>query len=168
VHDARAPLVCWAEVPYLDSSIGDHKIVWDAESGAGIMPKANLQAGLWSVFRIPGGQQGNIVRSVFTTTSPAAKFVADNCWSARPILAPGDPDLLAFDRNQRALHERLGRLDLRDLCFDPVPLIDGPCQGRPPARTPRAGQLQDSNGLVEAKPESPRISHAANFDGDGE
>ena len=28
-HDARAPLVCWAEVPYLDSSIGDHKIVWE-------------------------------------------------------------------------------------------------------------------------------------------
>jgi uncharacterized heparinase superfamily protein len=29
VHDARAPLVCWADVPYLDSSIGDHKIVWE-------------------------------------------------------------------------------------------------------------------------------------------
>lgn len=56
--------------------VADHKIVWDAESGAGIMPKANLQGGLWSVFRVPGGQQGNVVRSVFTTTSPASKFVA--------------------------------------------------------------------------------------------
>jgi uncharacterized heparinase superfamily protein len=29
VHDRRAPLVCWAEVPYLDPSIGDHKIIWE-------------------------------------------------------------------------------------------------------------------------------------------
>jgi uncharacterized heparinase superfamily protein len=29
VHQRRAPLVCWAEVPYLDPSIGDHKIIWE-------------------------------------------------------------------------------------------------------------------------------------------
>ena len=29
VHHTRAPLVCWAEVPYLDPSIGDHKIIWE-------------------------------------------------------------------------------------------------------------------------------------------
>ncbi len=29
VHHRRAPLVCWAEVPYLDPSIGDHKIIWE-------------------------------------------------------------------------------------------------------------------------------------------
>ena len=29
VHHRRAPLVCWAEVPYLDRSIGDHKIIWE-------------------------------------------------------------------------------------------------------------------------------------------
>jgi hypothetical protein len=29
VHNRRAPLVCWAEVPYLDPSIGDHKIIWE-------------------------------------------------------------------------------------------------------------------------------------------
>src|SRR6476659_5626178 len=29
VHHARAPLVCWAEVAYLDPSIGDHKIIWE-------------------------------------------------------------------------------------------------------------------------------------------
>jgi uncharacterized heparinase superfamily protein len=29
VHHCRAPLVCWAEVPYLDPSIGDHKIIWE-------------------------------------------------------------------------------------------------------------------------------------------
>lgn len=56
--------------------VQDNKIVWDAESGAGILPKANLQAGLWSVFRIPGGGEGSIARSVFTTTSPASTFVA--------------------------------------------------------------------------------------------
>jgi hypothetical protein len=56
--------------------VQDNKIVWDAESGAGIMPQANLQGGLWSVFRVPGGQVGNVVRTVFTTTSPASKFVA--------------------------------------------------------------------------------------------
>ena len=29
VHHRRAPRVCWAEVPYLDPSIGDHKIIWE-------------------------------------------------------------------------------------------------------------------------------------------
>ena len=29
VHHRRAPLVCWAEVAYLDPSIGDHKIIWE-------------------------------------------------------------------------------------------------------------------------------------------
>jgi len=29
VHHRRAPLVSWAEVPYLDPSIGDHKIIWE-------------------------------------------------------------------------------------------------------------------------------------------
>ena len=29
VHHSRAPLACWAEVPYLDPSIGDHKIIWE-------------------------------------------------------------------------------------------------------------------------------------------
>jgi uncharacterized heparinase superfamily protein len=29
VHHAAAPLVCWAEVAYLDPSIGDHKIIWE-------------------------------------------------------------------------------------------------------------------------------------------
>jgi len=56
--------------------VQDSKIIWDAESGAGIMPKANLQGGLWSVFRIPGGQVGTVARAVFTTTSPATAFVA--------------------------------------------------------------------------------------------
>ena len=29
VHHRRAPLVYWADVPYLDPSIGDHKIIWE-------------------------------------------------------------------------------------------------------------------------------------------
>jgi uncharacterized heparinase superfamily protein len=29
VHTRRAPLVCWADVPYLDPSMGDHKIIWE-------------------------------------------------------------------------------------------------------------------------------------------
>ena len=29
VHHSRAPLACWADVPYLDPSIGDHKIIWE-------------------------------------------------------------------------------------------------------------------------------------------
>src|SRR4029453_1428746 len=29
VHHRRAPLVCWADVPYLDPAIGDHKIIWE-------------------------------------------------------------------------------------------------------------------------------------------
>ena len=29
VHHRSAPRVCWAEVPYLDTSVGDHKIIWE-------------------------------------------------------------------------------------------------------------------------------------------
>ncbi len=29
VHRRRAPQKCWADVPYLDSSVGDHKIIWE-------------------------------------------------------------------------------------------------------------------------------------------
>ena len=29
VHVRRAPLTFWADVPYLDSAIGDHKIIWE-------------------------------------------------------------------------------------------------------------------------------------------
>ena len=29
VHQRRAPQMCWADVPYLDSSFGDHKIIWE-------------------------------------------------------------------------------------------------------------------------------------------
>lgn len=29
VHHREAPRVCWADVPYLDPSIGDHKIIWE-------------------------------------------------------------------------------------------------------------------------------------------
>ena len=29
VHHARAPLRFWADVPYLDPAIGDHKIIWE-------------------------------------------------------------------------------------------------------------------------------------------
>jgi hypothetical protein len=29
VHHRSAPRVSWAEVPYLDPAIGDHKIIWE-------------------------------------------------------------------------------------------------------------------------------------------
>ena len=29
VHHRRAPLICWADIPYLDPSVGDHKIIWE-------------------------------------------------------------------------------------------------------------------------------------------
>jgi len=29
VHRRHAPRVCWADVPYLDPAIGDHKIIWE-------------------------------------------------------------------------------------------------------------------------------------------
>ena len=29
VHHRQAPRTCWAEVPYLDPAIGDHKIIWE-------------------------------------------------------------------------------------------------------------------------------------------
>lgn len=53
----------------------DSKIVWDAESGAGIIPRHNLQGGFWTVLRIPAGQVGSVARTVYNTTSPASPFV---------------------------------------------------------------------------------------------
>ena len=29
VHHRTAPRICWAEVPYLDPAVGDHKIIWE-------------------------------------------------------------------------------------------------------------------------------------------
>jgi len=29
VHNRRAPLVFWADVPYLDPAVGDHKVIWE-------------------------------------------------------------------------------------------------------------------------------------------
>ena len=29
VHRRKAPRICWAEVPYLDPAVGDHKIIWE-------------------------------------------------------------------------------------------------------------------------------------------
>ena len=96
--------------------------------------------------------------------SAAPKLIARQLRTAGPILAPADPDFPAFNWNERALHERLGGLHLRNLRLNPFALVQRPSQRGSPARTPRAGQLEHPGRLVEAKPEPPRISHASYFD----
>lgn len=52
----------------------DNTVIFDSESGAGIVPRMGLFHGLWNVVRIPAGQLGSIARTRFTTDSPAAPF----------------------------------------------------------------------------------------------
>lgn len=49
----------------------DRKVVWDCESGAGIIPRHAINAGLWNVLRIPCGENGNVVSTDFTVETPA-------------------------------------------------------------------------------------------------
>lgn len=52
-------------------SIEDRKVVWDCESGAGIIPRHAINAGLWNVLRIPCGESGNVVSTEFSVETPA-------------------------------------------------------------------------------------------------
>lgn len=52
----------------------DDIVIFDAESGAGIIPKHALYGGLWTVIRIPAGQLGEISKTTFTTWDSASKF----------------------------------------------------------------------------------------------
>lgn len=52
-------------------STEDRKVMWDCESGAGIVPRHAINAGLWNVLRIPCGESGNVVSSEFTVDVPA-------------------------------------------------------------------------------------------------
>lgn len=52
----------------------DTVVVFDSESGAGIIPRHALFGGLWTVLRIPAGQVGQIAKARFHTTGPASEF----------------------------------------------------------------------------------------------
>ncbi len=56
--------------------VEDRIHVFDCEAGGGRVPYQGLQAGLWNVNQIPFGEFGNVVRSEFTTSSPARFSVA--------------------------------------------------------------------------------------------
>lgn len=49
----------------------DRKVVWDCESGAGIIPRHAINAGLWNVLRVPCGESGNVVSTEFIVETPA-------------------------------------------------------------------------------------------------
>ncbi len=49
----------------------DRKVTWDCESGAGIVPRHAINAGLWNVLRIPCGESGDIISTEFTVETPA-------------------------------------------------------------------------------------------------
>jgi peptidoglycan hydrolase-like protein with peptidoglycan-binding domain len=52
----------------------DTIVVFDSESGAGIIPRHAVFGGLWTVLRIPAGQVGTIAKTRYTSTGPAAAF----------------------------------------------------------------------------------------------
>ena len=52
----------------------DTIVVFDSESGAGIIPRHALYGGLWTVLRIPAGQVGTIAKTRYATSSPASRF----------------------------------------------------------------------------------------------
>ena len=52
-------------------STEDRKVVWDCESGAGIIPRHAINAGLWNVLRVPCGESGNVISTDFTVETPA-------------------------------------------------------------------------------------------------
>ena len=58
------------------STLSSERATWDAESPGGRIPRHALFAGLWNVLRIPVAQYGTIVRTRFTTDTPAAFSVA--------------------------------------------------------------------------------------------
>lgn len=52
----------------------DTVVVFDSESGAGIIPRHALFGGLWTVLRIPAGQVGQIAKARFHTSGPTSEF----------------------------------------------------------------------------------------------
>ncbi|MGV8972723.1 MAG: discoidin domain-containing protein [Rhodoglobus sp.] len=64
----------------------DSVIPWDTEAGGGKIPLHNLQGGLWTVFRIPGGQIGSIseTRYVCATGATTSSINAFTSGSALP------------------------------------------------------------------------------------
>lgn len=57
--------------PKRSELVEDQKVTFDCENGAGIVPRHATYAGLWNVLRIPFGQYGEVVRSVFRLDTPA-------------------------------------------------------------------------------------------------
>jgi len=51
--------------------VQDFKPIWDCESGAGIIPRTGLQAGLWHIIRFPAAGWGTVVGATFSTDDPA-------------------------------------------------------------------------------------------------
>jgi hypothetical protein len=57
--------------------VDDHKAVFDAESGAGVVPRHAISAGQWNVVRVPMADSGTIRLADFATDNvTTAKFSA--------------------------------------------------------------------------------------------
>lgn len=63
----------------------DEIVVFDGDSGAGIIPKHKLTGGLWTVIRVPVGQIGSIVKTEFHAKDPDSKFAIG--FFGRPVTA---------------------------------------------------------------------------------
>lgn len=75
-------------------TVEDRHVVWDCSNGSGRIPKHHLGAGIWQVHRIPVGEFGQVVQSIFIT-NPSARFsvaVLDREITAIELQAMGPPD----------------------------------------------------------------------------
>lgn len=74
-------------------SVQDDHVVWDCDSGAGRVPLHVIEAGVWQVHRLPVGEFGQIVQSIFIT-NPATRFtvgIFDRPITAVEMQANGSP-----------------------------------------------------------------------------
>lgn len=72
----------------------DRQVVWDCESGAGIIPRHAIGATTWNVLRIPCGELGRIVSTEFLVETPARFSVGvfDRAITPATLASLGSPD----------------------------------------------------------------------------
>lgn len=98
----------------------------------------------------------------------AAEFSVCKSRCARLRWVPVQSDCPSLDRDGCARMERLCRIDCRQLGLDPIGLLAGPFEGRPPAHPPGIAEQQQAAAFVNPKPDRARSGMGAEFDRPGE
>lgn len=79
-------------------TVEDRHVTWDCENGSGHIPLHALGAGVWQVHKIPVGEFGQVVQSIFIT-NPMARFsvgILDRPITAIELQAMGSPEQDGF------------------------------------------------------------------------